>query len=101
MVTMTCEEKKELFAEILKIKGQIKELAAAQKADKTLLRGPHAILPLQEYTLSNGYKVSRRGRDRASYLMGECYARARDISRLHIVYNKLRGKPWEMHERRR
>jgi hypothetical protein len=85
----TEEETKEFRAKCADLKSQIKELASIQKEEKSLLRTPH-------------YKLKSKGSGlggtaMAGRLMYRCLRRADEITVLHIEYNKLRGKPYNMH----
>ena len=87
----TEEEKATFRKECAELKGQIKELAETQREDKSLLRTPHHKLPQKD---GSGWSST----DRAGDLMYGCWCRANKITSLHIQYNKLRGKPTDMHE---
>jgi len=92
------EEQKAVRKEIRETKKQLKELAQKQKEDKTLLRMPHYDIPTIEITTRSGYKFECGGKNRAGHLMNDIMDRANQITRLHIKYNQLRGKPYDMHE---
>jgi hypothetical protein len=94
----TEEEKTEFRKSCACLKEQIKELAKTQAKEKTLLRSPHHLLPKREVELWNGSKILKRGTELASDLMFACLGRSRRITDLHVQYNKLRGKPYDMHE---
>jgi hypothetical protein len=94
----TEEEKTEFRKNCICLKEQIKELAEIQKKEKALLRSPHHLLPSTEVELWNGSKIAKRGSDLAGDLMYACLGRSRRINDLHVQYNKLRGKPYDMHE---
>jgi len=84
--------------EILEIKKQIKELARIQKEEKSLLRTPHNKISAVEITMRSGYKHTLGGIERAGNLMSNTLNRACQITNLHIRYNDMRGKPYDMHE---
>jgi hypothetical protein len=95
MTAITQEVTKEM---IIDVKNTLKELAAEQKKEKSLLRMPHYEIPEVEITTNSGYKFKRGGIDRAGSLQYSTMLRAEKITSLHITYNKMRGKPTNMHE---
>ena len=92
-------EKAKQRATILKAKEEIKELAKIQKEERGLLRQNHSELPERSFTWSNnGYTVKRSGIQCAGCLMSCALDRRNQLTKLHIEYNKMRGKPYDMHE---
>jgi hypothetical protein len=85
-ITLT-EEQVEKREQIRKAKEELKLLAAEQKKDKIFLSTDHRTHPKDKW----GYPVTGEVQNQVSF-------RASKITRLHIEYNKMRGKPWHMHE---
>jgi len=92
------ETKNEVRKEILETKEKIKALAAIQKEEKQLLRMPHNKIPTIDIKLRSGNVYQCGGIDRAGRLMSITRERAYKITKLHIKYNRMRGKPTDMHE---
>jgi len=92
------EEKAAFRRMILKMKEQIKELVEEQKKDKALLHMPHYDIPEVKVVTKSGYEFVTSGKDRAGRLMWATECRAAEITKLHIKYNKVRGKPYDMYE---
>lgn len=91
METETVVFTDEKRAEIRKTKEELKTLAAEQKKDKILLSQDH-----RKIHPPNGWS----GMLGASVVQSQVRARARKITRLHIEYNMMRNKPWDMHRYR-
>jgi len=83
-------ERQEVREKIAEIKAEIKSKAEQQKKQKAELRKDHRTLGVDKH----GWSI-------ASALQSEVCARAKRLTELHIRYNKLRGKPWNMHEYKR
>jgi len=91
------EEEIAMIKRILETKKKIKELAKTQKEEKALLHMPHNKIPTIKMKLNNGYEITEGGLGRAGRLMNNTRDRAQTITTLHIQYNSLRGKPYDMH----
>jgi len=95
------EEQKEIREEIRETKDQIKEMAKEQIEEKKLLRMPHSLIPKTKMTTYSGYSFECGGIDRVSRLMMSVLERRAKITNAHIKYNKMRGKPYDMHTGRK
>ena len=84
------KEEKELREKILATKKDLKALAAEQKEDRILLSKDHSTLGKDKWGWPTASGIQSRACDRAY-----------KITNLHIEYNKMRGKDWHMHERKR
>lgn len=90
MTTLTVDQ----VQYILGVRESVKNLSALQKQEKDILRKPH------DKAVWNDGKMTWKGIDAASWLMGRTRNRADEISALLIAYNKARGKEWRMHEKK-
>lgn len=83
---------------ILETKKTIKGLSELQKREKAILRTPHYNIKIIE---KDGIA---KGVDRvvtAGTLQWRTLERAGKITELLIEYNKMRGKPWDMHAKKK
>jgi len=83
-VIETIERDPKVYERIQEVKKEIKRLAEIQKKQKGWLRTPHHL-------------IKEKFGEYSSVLQFETFKRAGKLTRLHIEYNQLRGKPWDMH----
>ena len=98
MTVNIVERSEETREEIRNAKKKLKELAATQKEEKNLLHMPHYEIPAIPIKLYSGSTFQCGGINRAGRLMDRTRNRAYEITQLHIKYNKMRGKPYDMYE---
>lgn len=93
----TVENKTQSKKKTKEIKEEIKKLVNLQKKEKDTLRSSHNDLSSEVFTSNSGQSFELKGISRASHLMFRCKRRANKITQLHIEYNKIRGKNFDMY----